>query len=301
MNCSACGAENDGAPSTCDYCGSPLAGAAPAASPPGPGSPVPAPQPHPGPAAAAPGAGVPNLGGAALGGLAREKQQGAKLGLGVFAVISLLCGVGGFVFSGQAQELRVEAGRAMVRTPEDATETTGLVCIEAVVAEVAQPYRIPDTEITCLYVEETREKREDQSRSSRSTGSGRNRRTKTHTTKNEHTIPAFKLGPLEVKTAGASYRGTTQLHRTHDRQGRDEITVTWNGIKADTPVTVLGHSEGGTISSTGGGPLLISTAPSHAALLDSLQSSATMLKLIGVLGILIGLGAGGAAAVAFRG
>jgi hypothetical protein len=225
--------------------------------------------------------------------LDREKRQGAKVGLAVFAGICLLGGVAVLFGSSQTRDLEHAVQAAMVRSAEDAAEATGLVCVEATAPEVAQPYRIPGTQIDCLYVEEKREKREKRRR----TGSSSSSRSRTTTTTNDHAAPTFGLGPLTVNTNGATYRGTRQLHQTSNSSGSTRTTVTWSGIEAGTPVTVVGTVNGGAIA--GGEPFVITPLPSKQALVDDLESSAKLMSVLGFLALIVGFLAGGGAAVAF--
>ena len=73
--------------------------------------------------------------------------------------------------------------------------------------------------------------------------------------------------------------------------------MTYTGVPVTSRLTIFGKLQGGTIS--GGDPFLIAVAPSQKAVIDQLESTATMMKVMGFLALFVALGAGVGAALAF--
>jgi len=283
--CENCGAESSST-TECEYCGSSMS--APPAS-------APAPAPAPAPAASGAASAQPQ-GGSEPSPTTRAK---ASTGLAIVAGVSLLCGVGGLFASSSAKGLERQLQQVPVKTLEEAASYEGMVCIEGVVPEVKHAVRVPGVNTDCVYYSAKHERRDQKSSSSEGGSSSRSSRWgswKTTRT-DEFTATTLAVGELVVKPQGASWRGTTELHQIDNRRATQETRVTYTGVPVTSRLTIFGKLQGGTIS--GGDPFLIAVAPSQKAVIDQLESTATMMKVMGFLALFVALGAGVGAALAF--
>lgn len=228
-----------------------------------------APSPAPAPAASAP-----------------SRGRLFSCAIGAFALLQILCG--GLCLTGSVAAKREAAAVAGARvlSPEEAAAASGLVCVEAVRAELAEPpvARTDEAEIPCVYLKETRVTEEQVSRRGRR---GR-RRTSTETTRHPAQIqaPEFRLGPLTVRpSVDASWKGARTLGvRTVDEQQWYEL----EGIPLDTPLTALGTVEDGVLQEGADELFVISTQPSHAALVSELRGASQGMQVLGIVALALG-------------
>ncbi|MEZ6189080.1 MAG: hypothetical protein R3F62_29290 [Planctomycetota bacterium] len=227
--------------------------------------------------------------------------------LGIVAAVAFLIGVGGLLASRSTQALQAKVQATPVKTPAEAAQASGLVCVEGVVPQPASPLRLPERGTEVLYYEEKREERDTRSSSS-STRSTSSRSSSSRLSSSWRTVrsdtrwaDALRVGELRVVPQGATARGATQLHQASTSAGvGKEARVTYVGIAAGTRVTLIGEVRDGTLQ--GGDPFLIAVAPSKQALVDDLSSSAGFLTVLGFGALLLALGAGvGAGLTALKG
>lgn len=229
----------------------------------------------------------PVRGGAGPAGPAPQKGCGL---VGIFLLVAsgsccLLFGVAGFGAGSEWSAAQAAARRAPVMSAAAAAKASGLVCVEGVTAQVDSALRVEGAgEVPYLVLVETESRQERYTeRSTRHLDEDRRvtvTEERTRTVKGDpvrRVVPRFAVGPLVVVTDGAQWDGEAALAAT---RVSGASTFAYTGLRADVPLTIVGHAQAGTLGK-GGETFVISTQPNQAALVARLGSLSTGSRVFG--------------------
>jgi len=232
------------------------------------------------------------------------KSGGGKSALAILGCSLLTCMFGGLCLVGgalKASEAK-HVKEAKVMSAEEAEGAAGMVCVEGTVATVDSALVVPGLEAGCLYYEETIVRTVETTRTTTRGSDGTNRQQKSRRTERVGPVPKvvqrFHLGPLVVVPDLESDLLKTQFLGLEKLPGRSEGETQWeySGLRVGIPLTVVGEVQAGEMR-VGGPVFVVSSLKDKAAVVDSLESSATFGFVVGVLALLAG--GGGLAAFAF--
>jgi hypothetical protein len=212
--------------------------------------------------------------------------------LGLLAVSLCCLSSGGVCMLGGV--LKSEEAKVVLSAPivsvDDAPSASGLICVEAAVAQVssalvaavADPRRAEvaavETGIACLFLRET------VTRTIR-TPSGKKSSKKTHVT-NRH-VDSFKLGALIVEPTDATqFLGLETLPSLTE----GDVRTTYKALRVSTQLTVIGNVNGGVMTAVSGTghKVFVSSAAGRDAVAAELKTASRVGYQFGYVALALG-------------